>query len=223
MSTPAGASTETSSSWSLPLTFVAVRLVVISAGHRRRIHARDVEIDPVQRVGRRRDEVVERLVEDERRVDREVGTDRACTGVEWRRRRNAVLLDDALGSRGHQRRLDHRRRPVGMRRLDERARRRPSAGSTSRCRRSPCRDCRAGRCRAVVWSGCGVVPASTWTPGAVTSGFRKSPIGPRDEKPPSRRAGRRRDALRPRRLHVGVGVDEGEQRASTAVDWIAGR
>src|SRR5580765_1505908 len=39
-----------------------------------------------------------------------------------------------------------------------------------------------GPLSAVVWSGCGVVPASTWTPGAVTSGFTKSPIGPRDEK-----------------------------------------
>ena len=35
---------------------------------------------------------------------------------------------------------------------------------------------------AVVWSGCGVMPASTWTPGAVTSGLIQSPVGPRDEK-----------------------------------------
>src|SRR5262245_50711917 len=38
-----------------------------------------------------------------------------------------------------------------------------------------------GPLSAVVWSGCAVVPASTWMPGAVTSGFRKSPTGPRDE------------------------------------------
>src|SRR5689334_11871714 len=39
-----------------------------------------------------------------------------------------------------------------------------------------------GPLSAVVWSGCGVVPASTWTPGAVTSGLIQSPSGPRDEK-----------------------------------------
>src|SRR5262245_25119294 len=33
----------------------------------------------------------------------------------------------------------------------------------------------------VVWSGCGVMPASTWMPGAVTSGLIQSPSGPRDE------------------------------------------
>src|SRR4051812_41181060 len=38
-----------------------------------------------------------------------------------------------------------------------------------------------GPLSAVVWSGCGVVPASTWTPGAVTSGLTQSPSGPRDE------------------------------------------
>ena len=38
-----------------------------------------------------------------------------------------------------------------------------------------------GPLSAVVWSGCGVVPASTWTPGAVTSGLIQSPVGPRDE------------------------------------------
>src|SRR5712691_4640841 len=30
--------------------------------------------------------------------------------------------------------------------------------------------------------GCGVMPASTWMPGAVTSGLMKSSCGPRDEK-----------------------------------------
>src|SRR4051812_43763978 len=40
----------------------------------------------------------------------------------------------------------------------------------------------AGPLSAVVWSGCGVVPASTCTPGAVTSGLIQSPSGPRDEK-----------------------------------------
>src|SRR4051794_628762 len=39
-----------------------------------------------------------------------------------------------------------------------------------------------GPLSAVVWSGCGVVPASTCTPGAVTSGLIQSPSGPRDEK-----------------------------------------
>ena len=39
-----------------------------------------------------------------------------------------------------------------------------------------------GPLSAVVWSGCGVVPASTCTPGAVTSGLIQSPVGPRDEK-----------------------------------------
>src|SRR5580765_7109268 len=38
-----------------------------------------------------------------------------------------------------------------------------------------------GPLSAVVWSGCGVMPASTWTPGAVTSGLIQSPSGPRDE------------------------------------------
>ncbi len=38
-----------------------------------------------------------------------------------------------------------------------------------------------GPLSAVVWSGCGVMPASTWTPGAVTSGLIQSPVGPRDE------------------------------------------
>src|SRR3954462_15780376 len=33
----------------------------------------------------------------------------------------------------------------------------------------------------VVWSGCGVMPARTWIPGAVMSGLMKSPVGPRDE------------------------------------------
>src|SRR3954462_7405019 len=40
----------------------------------------------------------------------------------------------------------------------------------------------AGPLSAVVWSGCGVVPANTCTPGAVTSGLIQSPRGPRDEK-----------------------------------------
>src|SRR3954447_5456528 len=40
----------------------------------------------------------------------------------------------------------------------------------------------AGPLSAVVWSGWAVVPASTWTPGAVTSGLIQSPSGPRDEK-----------------------------------------
>ncbi len=38
-----------------------------------------------------------------------------------------------------------------------------------------------GPLSAVVWSGCGVVPARTWTPGATTSGLSQSPSGPRDE------------------------------------------
>src|SRR5580765_1258733 len=39
-----------------------------------------------------------------------------------------------------------------------------------------------GPLSAVVWSGCGVMPASTCTPGAVMSGLIQSPVGPRDEK-----------------------------------------
>src|SRR3954464_13045719 len=38
-----------------------------------------------------------------------------------------------------------------------------------------------GPLSAVVWSGWGVVPARTCTPGAVTSGLIQSPSGPRDE------------------------------------------
>ena len=71
------ASTETSSCCCLPLTLVAVRFVVITPRHRRCVDAREVEVDPVQRVAGRRDEVRERLVEHERRVDRAVGADRA--------------------------------------------------------------------------------------------------------------------------------------------------
>src|SRR3954466_1998872 len=33
----------------------------------------------------------------------------------------------------------------------------------------------------VIPVGCGVIPASTWIPGAVTSGLTQSPSGPRDE------------------------------------------
>src|SRR6478752_1992187 len=39
----------------------------------------------------------------------------------------------------------------------------------------------AGPLSAVVWSAAGVQPASTCTPGAVTSGLIQSPVGPRDE------------------------------------------
>src|SRR3954454_7042965 len=39
----------------------------------------------------------------------------------------------------------------------------------------------AGPLSAVVWSGWGVVPARTWTPGALMSGLIQSPVGPREE------------------------------------------
>src|SRR3954447_22663593 len=39
----------------------------------------------------------------------------------------------------------------------------------------------SGPLSAVVWSGCGVVPARTWMPGALMSGLIQSPVGPRDE------------------------------------------
>ena len=224
--------------WSLPLTFVAVRFGRDLARHRRRVDARDVEVDPVQRVGGRGDEVGERLVEDERRVDRPVGADRARAVVERVGRRDAVVLDDVRGGRGHQRRLDHRRRPVGMRRLDERrdagrvrARHRGAGDRLVEVARRAVHRRVAVRCPA----SC---PARTCRPGAVTSGLMKSACGPRDEKSviTSGVVGVG-DALRPRRPHVRVPVDEaraarsaGRRRGSPAasgcrvidVDWSIG-
>ena len=147
-----------SSFWFLPETLIAVRCVVIAAGHRRRVDAREVEIDAVERVAARGDEVRVRLVEDERRVDRAVGADRARAHVERRRPGVApsslttactdeVISADLISSGVH----------VGCAALT-------SAETPAACGldidvpaiamyRLP-----GGPLSAVVWSGCGVVP-----------------------------------------------------------------
>ena len=85
ISAPAGASIETSRSWSLPLTLIAVRLVVITpviVVASTLAMLRSIRWSGSVADG---DEVVVRLVEDERRVDRAVGADRAGAHVERRR------------------------------------------------------------------------------------------------------------------------------------------
>ena len=96
------------------------------------------------------------------------------------RRGDAVFLDDGLHRRSHERRLDLAGVHDGCAAFT-------SAETPAACgldidvpaiawKRFP-----GGPLSAVVWSGCGVVPASTWTPGAVMSGLIQSPSGPRDE------------------------------------------
>src|SRR5262249_61391923 len=81
-----------------------------------------------------------------------------------------------------------------------------------------------GPLSAVVWSGFADVPASTWMPGAVTSGFRKSPVGPRDENV-AMTSGGVGDATPVD--HVAFTFVWPLTKASSAVDgpstWIAGR
>ena len=92
---------------------------------------------------------------------------------------DAVLLGDRGLGRGLQRGLDLARAssPGAARTPGPRRRRR--AATTSRCPRWPGTVCPAGRPPAS--SSVGVLPARMCRPGAVTSGLRKCPPGPREE------------------------------------------
>ena len=96
-----------------PVTFLAVR-VVVNAVHVGRVDARQVQVDPMDLVAGR---LVERLrcnFERHRRIDSAICADRTGAAVERVGRGGAVLLDDTLDRRGHERRLDLTRLPVGM-------------------------------------------------------------------------------------------------------------
>ena len=156
---------------------------------------------------------------DEAGVDSVVRVDVPRAAFE-RIRRAAVRVDDLLVGRSHQRRLQLRRRPIGMRLLEQR---RDARHLGRRLRRSrvvgvalPLHAVR-GRRRH---------PARMSTPGAVTSGFRKFAVG---QRRPARGevgddvAGRRdRDehALRELHRHLLRARERGEQRWPSAAPII---
>lgn len=84
------------------------------------VDARDVQVDPPERVSRGGEVVRRRLVERQRRVDREVGADRSRPGVERIGRRHAVLLQDVRHRGRHERGLDLAGRPIRRHGLHER-------------------------------------------------------------------------------------------------------
>ena len=143
------------------------------AGHRIRVDAWEVEVQPAERVARAGKVVGRRYIERHQRRQGSVGTDRSRATIERCGGRGAVLLEDALQRGRHQRGLDLTGRPVRVCRLDEgRDARRVRARHRRALRwpgRAPRRAC-SGRRRP----GSGVMPARICTPGAVTSGLRKS-------------------------------------------------